>query len=149
MTQKQVILLVEDSDDDAELTIKAFKKSHIDNPIVRARDGVEALEYLFGQGAHEGRDPNDLPAVVLLDLNLPRKDGHDVLAAIRSDERIKHLPVVILTSSNEDTDRLTAYRRFANSFVVKPVDYAQFVNAARDLGLYWLVLNQPPPRHSE
>jgi two-component system response regulator len=141
----QEILLVEDRDDDAELTARAFKKARILNPIVRARDGVEALDYLLGRGAHAGRNVGNVPAVVLLDLNLPRVGGIEVLNAVRADERIKHLPVVVLTSSNEDKDRLAAYQRYANSFVRKPIDYDQFVAAVEELGLYWLVLNEPPP----
>lgn len=146
MSRAQEILLVEDYDDDAELTLLAFKQARVSNAVVRARDGVEALDYLFGRGAHAGRDVQELPAVVLLDLNLPRIGGLDVLKAIRADQRIGHLPVVVLTSSDEETDRLAAYKQFANSYVRKPVDYDQFATAARDLGLYWLVLNRPPPR---
>jgi two-component system, response regulator len=141
----QEILLVEDRDDDAELTARAFKKARILNPIVRARDGVEALDYLLGRGVHVGRNVGNVPAVVLLDLNLPRVGGIEVLNAVRADERIKHLPVVVLTSSNEDKDRLAAYQRYANSFVRKPINYDQFVAAVEELGLYWLVLNEPPP----
>jgi two-component system, response regulator len=111
---------------------------------MRARDGVEALDYLLGRGNHAGRDVSDAPAVVLLDLKLPRLSGLEVLKAVRADERTKHLPVVILTSSNEERDRLSAYDQFANSYVLKPVDYDQFVAAARQLGLYWMVLNVPP-----
>jgi two-component system, response regulator len=141
----QEILLVEDRDDDAELTARAFRKARIANPLVRVRDGVEALDYLLGRGAHAARNVADVPAVILLDLNLPRVSGIEVLTAIRTDARIKHVPVVILTSSNEDRDRLAAYQQHANSFVRKPVDYDQFVTAAQELGLYWLVLNEPPP----
>lgn len=137
MSMEQSILLVEDNDDDAELTLLAFKAHRISNSMVRVRDGVEALDYL--------RDCKDLPAVVLLDLNLPRLHGIDVLKAIRAAERTKHLPVVVLTSSDEEKDRLAAYSHFANSYVRKPVDYDQFAVAAKDLGLYWLVLNRPPP----
>jgi two-component system, response regulator len=144
-TMMQEILLVEDRDDDAELTARAFRKAKILNPLIRTRDGVEALDYLLGRGTHAGRNVSDVPAVILLDLNLPRVGGIEVLTAIRADERIKHVPVVILTSSNEDKDRLAAYQRHANSFVRKPVDYDQFVAAAKELGLYWLVLNEPPP----
>lgn len=146
MTRAQPILLVEDSDDDAELTERAFRKAHISNEIVRAKDGVEALDYLLGRGPHAGRDTNELPAVVLLDLNLPRVGGIQVLETIRATEHMRHLPVVILTSSDEEKDRLAAYRQFANSYVRKPIDYDQFAVAARDLGLYWLVLNRPAPR---
>jgi two-component system response regulator len=138
MTTDQSILLVEDNDDDAELTLMAFKAQRISNSMVRVRDGVEALDYL--------RDCKELPAVVLLDLNLPRLHGIEVLKAIRAEERTKHLPVVVLTSSDEEKDRLAAYSHFANSYVRKPVDYDQFTMAARDLGLYWLVLNRPVPR---
>ncbi len=141
----QVIMLVEDNDDDAELTSMAFKKSRISNPLVRACDGVEALDYLFARGEHVGRNPADLPVVVLLDLQLPRVNGIEVLKAIRADERTRNLPVVILTSSAEDKDRLAAYAHHANSYVQKPVDYNQFVEAARQLGLYWVMLNLPCP----
>ncbi len=140
------LLLVEDNDDDAELTRLAFAKANITNPVERVGDGVEALEYLFARGRHAGRDASAQPAVVLLDLNLPRLGGLDVLAAIRADERTRHLPVVILTSSAEDVDRAGAYDRHANSYVQKPIDYDQFVDAARQLGVYWTTLNLTPPR---
>jgi two-component system, response regulator len=140
------ILLVEDNDDDAELTRMAFREAKISNPVVRVEDGVEALDYLFARGKHASRDVTDHPAIVLLDLNLPRLSGLEVLAALRTDERTKHLPVVVLTSSTEERDRLTAYDHHANSYVQKPVDYDQFVAAARQLGLYWMVLNVPPSR---
>lgn len=143
--RQQAIFLVEDSDDDAELAAMAFKRAKLVNPLVRARDGVEALDYLFGRGKHAGRNVSELPAVVLLDINLPKLDGLEVLKAIRGDERTKRLPIVILTSSNQDRDRLGAYNHFANSYVLKPVDYDQFVAAALQLGLYWMVLNVPPP----
>jgi two-component system response regulator len=146
MIQEQTILLVEDNDDDAELAAMAFHRAKITNPLIRVRDGLEALDYLFGRGKHAERDVSDLPAVTLLDLKLPKISGLDVLKAIRADERTKHLPIVILTSSNEDKDRLGAYDQFANSYVLKPVDYDQFVASALQLGLYWLVLNAPPPR---
>ncbi len=146
MFEEQTILLVEDNNDDAELTVRAFTRAKVKNPLVRARDGEEALDYLFGRGAYAGRDVRDLPAVTLLDINMPKLSGLDVLKAIRADERTRHLPVVVLTSSNEDIDRLNAYTNFANSYVVKPVDYDQFVTAAFQLGLYWMVLNAPPPR---
>ena len=141
----QTILLVEDSDDDAELAMTAFSRAKIVNTFIRVRDGVEALDYLFCRGPHASKNASDLPAVILLDLNLPKLGGLDVLKAVRANDRTKHLPIVILTSSNEDTDRLNAYSHFANSYVRKPVDYNQFVNAAHQLGLYWLVLNEPPP----
>jgi two-component system response regulator len=141
------ILLVEDNDDDAELTIQAFQDAKISNPLVRATDGVDALEYLFRLGRYSDRVPLELPAVVLLDLKLPRKSGIEVLTAIRAAPGTRHLPVVILTSSAEDQDRMAAYDQHANSYVRKPVDYDQFVAAARQLGLYWMVLNLPaPPR---
>jgi two-component system, response regulator len=145
-SQLQHILLVEDNDDDAELTVMAFITAKITNPVVRARDGVDALDYLFGRAAYAGRDTGDTPAVVLLDWNLPRLNGKEVLKAIRSDQRTKHLPVVVLTSSAEERDRLAAYDHFANSYVQKPVDHARFVSAAHQLGLYWILLNLPPPR---
>ncbi len=148
MTTSQIILLVEDNDDDAELTLMAFKAARISNGVVRVRDGVEALDYLLGRERYAGRDVLELPAVVLLDLNLPRLGGLDVLAAIRAGEHTQHLPVVVLTSSDEEKDRLAAYSQFANSYVRKPVDYEQFADAARTLGLYWLVLNVAPPRTS-
>jgi len=141
----QTILLVEDNDDDAELAKMAFNRANIVNPLIRVRDGVEALDFLFGQSMHPRRDAGELPAVVLLDINLPKLSGLEVLRAIRADERTKRLPIVILTSSNEERDRLGAYEHFANSYVLKPVDYDQFVAAAFQLGLYWAVLNVPPP----
>jgi two-component system response regulator len=142
---RQPILLIEDNDDDAELTAMAFREAHIANPVVRARTGLEGLDYLFARGQHSQRDPALQPAVVLLDLKLPLLGGIDVLKAIRADARTKHLPVVILTSSAEDKDRLAAYDHCANSYVQKPVDYDQFVTAANQLGLYWTVWNKPPP----
>jgi two-component system response regulator len=145
MTHQPIILVVEDNDDDAELTTMAFRDANISNPVVRVEDGVQALDYLFCRGPHAARDGADLPSVVLLDLKLPRLGGLDVLAALRADERTKRLPVVVLTSSNEERDRLAAYDNHANSYVRKPVDYDQFVAAARQLGLYWIVLNQQPP----
>jgi len=146
MFEEQKILLIEDNDDDAELTVKSFKRANVRNQLVRARDGEEALDYLFGRGIYAGRDVSDLPAVTLLDINMPKLSGLDVLKVVRADERTRHLPIVVLTSSNEDKDRLTAYSYFANSYIVKPVDYDQFVRTACQLGLYWMVLNVPPPR---
>jgi two-component system response regulator len=140
-----VILLVEDNDDDAELTSMAFRDAKIRNPLVRVEDGVLALDYLFAKDRYATRDASDLPAVVLLDLKLPRMGGLEVLTALRADERTRHLPVVVLTSSREDKDRLAAYSHFVNSYIQKPVDYDQFVAAARQVGLYWMVLNVPPP----
>lgn len=143
---EQTILLVEDSSSDEELTLRALKKSNIANRVVVTRDGAEALDYLFAQGAFADRNPRDLPQVVLLDLNLPKVGGLEVLRRIRADERTKLLPVVILTSSSEDKDLLFGYASGANSYVVKPVDFTQFADAVRQLGMFWLVINQPPPR---
>lgn len=143
--KQPVILLVEDNPDDEALTLRAFEKQNISNPIVVARDGVEALDYLFATGVHAGRDADDLPHVVLLDLKLPKLDGLEVLRRIRADERTRTLPVVILTSSREERDVSTGYQFGANSYVCKPVDFTEFLEAARQLGLYWLLLNQPPP----
>ena len=139
----RVILLVEDNPRDAELTTRALQKSHLLNPVVVARDGVEALDYLFARGAFTGRS---LPQLILLDLKLPKIDGLEVLQALRLDERTQHLPVVILTSSVEEQDLMSGYRLGANSYVRKPVDFAQFADAVRHLGLYWLVLNEAAPR---
>jgi CheY-like chemotaxis protein len=141
-----VILLVEDNENDEELTLRALKKHKIGNPVVVARDGAEALDYLFGRGAYAERDVRVLPQVVLLDLNLPKLSGIEVLRAIRADDRTKVLPVVILTSSMEDSDLASGYASGANSYIVKPVDFNQFAEAVRQLGLYWLVLNQTAPR---
>jgi two-component system response regulator len=137
------ILLVEDNADDVELTMRAFRKTNIVNEIVVARDGVEALDYLFG-GTQAGRAPT-LPQVVLLDLKMPRVDGLHVLERIRAHPRTRLLPVVILTSSVEEQDLLNTYSRGANSYIRKPVDFQEFVEAVRQLGLYWLLLNRPPP----
>lgn len=142
------ILLVEDNDDDAELAARAFADARIQNPIVRARTGEEALEYLFAEGRYADRDPRDVPAVILLDIQLPGRSGLEILDVIRNDGKTKRLPVVILTSSNEEADRLLAYERYANSYVRKPVNYDQFVRAAHQLGLYWTVMNEPPPASS-
>lgn len=145
MTEPPCILLVEDSDDDAELTSRAFAHAKISNPLVRVHDGVEALDYLFGLGAHAGRNLARLPVLVLLDLNLPRLDGLDTLKAIRAHDQTKYLPVVMLTSSDHDRDRLAAYHHHVNGYVRKPVDYDEFVEAARQLGLYWVVFNLGAP----
>lgn len=142
----KVIFLVEDNPDDEELTLHALEQNKIGNRVVVARDGAEALDYLFGTGAYTGRDPEDLPAVVLLDLNLPKIDGLEVLKRLRADQRTHLLPVVVLTSSNEDVDRFKGYTLGANSYVRKPVDFDEFIRVAGQLGLYWLLLNQPPPR---
>lgn len=140
------ILLVEDNPDDVELTLRAFRRSNVHNAVVVARDGVEALDYLFATGAHAGRPAGAMPEVVLLDLNLPKLHGLEVLKRLRADERTRLLPVVILTSSAEEQDIAGSYHLGANSYVRKPVDFAQFIEAARQLGLYWLVLNQRPPK---
>ncbi len=140
-----IILLVEDNSDDVELTLRAFRKSNIANEMVVVQDGQEALDYLFAAGAHAGRDPMVMPHVVLLDLNLPRLSGLEVLRRMRADERTKRLPIVILTTSSEETDVIGGYDLGANSYVRKPVDFARFAEAALQLGLYWLVLNEPPP----
>ncbi|MGQ9686382.1 MAG: response regulator [Thiobacillaceae bacterium] len=148
-TTDKTILLVEDNPDDEALTLRAFRKSNILNPVVVARDGVEALDYLFCSGSHAGRDPTDQPQVVLLDLKLPRLDGLEVLRRLRADPRTRLLPVVILTTSNEEQDIVSSYQLGANSYIRKPVDFEQFIEAARQLGLYWLVLNVPPPSHGK
>ena len=145
MTDDAVILLVEDNPDDEVLTLRALRRANVGNDIVVAHDGVEALDYLFGTGAHVGRDIRELPHVMLLDLKLPRIDGLEVLRRVRADDRTRILPVVILTSSIEERDRIEGYRLGANSYVQKPVDFTEFVEAVRQLGLYWLLLNQPPP----
>lgn len=142
----KVILLVEDNADDEALTLRAFKKNNIRNPVLVMRDGQQALDYLFAAGAHAGRDARDLPQVVLLDLKLPKVDGLEVLRRIRADDRTRLLPVVILTSSKEERDIVNGYRLGANSYVRKPVNFDEFVEAARQLGLYWLLLNEPLPR---
>ena len=144
--EEKIILLVEDNPDDVELTLRAFKKCNIANEVVVARDGVEALDYLFGTGAYSGRDLSVMPAVVLLDLKLPRIDGLEVLRRLRADERTRFLPVVVLTSSNEDQDVVNSYQLGANSYIRKPVDFIQFIDAARQLGMYWLLLNEAPPK---
>lgn len=142
---EKVILLVEDNPDDEELTLRALRKSNITNRVVVARDGAAALDYLFVRGDHAGRDPGELPQVILLDLKLPKIDGLEVLRRLRSDARTKLLPVVILTSSVEEQDIMRGYDLGANSYIRKPIDFTQFVEAVRQLGLYWLVLNQAPP----
>ena len=142
---EKVVLLVEDNLDDVELTLRVFRRNNLLNEVVVAHDGVEALDYLFGQGAYAGRDPSILPQLVLLDLNLPRIGGLEVLQRIRTDERTKLLLVVILTTSKEEQDRLQSYLLHANSYIRKPVDFVQFTEAVHQLGLYWLVLNEMPP----
>jgi two-component system response regulator len=142
---KKIILLVEDNPDDELLAIRALKKNNISNKVVVVRDGVEALDYLFGTGAHAGRDMSEMPQIILLDLKLPKIDGLEVLRRLRSDERTKLLPVVVLTSSREEQDLTESYSLGANSYIRKPVNFAQFTEAIRQLGLYWLVLNESPP----
>jgi two-component system, response regulator len=142
-----IILLVEDNPDDEALTLRALKKGHIANPVVVAHDGVEALEWLFGEGAHAGRDTTVQPQVILLDLNMPRLSGLEVLEKIRADARTRTVPVVVLTSSKQDEDMITSYTLGANSYVRKPVDFAEFTEAVARLGVYWLLVNQAPPRH--
>ncbi len=141
----KTILLVEDNPDDVELTLRAFKKNNISNKVVVAKDGVEALDYLFGKGTYAGRDAKDMPVVTLLDLKLPKIDGMEVLKTIRQNESTKLLPVVILTSSTEEQDLVNGYKLGANSYVRKPVDFKDFVEAIKLLGLYWLIWNEPPP----
>jgi len=141
----KTILLVEDNPDDEALTLRALKKNNIFNQVTIVRDGAEALDYLFCTGAYAGRDASQQPAVTLLDLKLPKVEGLEVLKRLRADERTRLLPVVILTSSKEEQDMLNGYRLGANSYICKPVDFAKFMEAVKQLGLYWLVLNEIPP----
>jgi CheY-like chemotaxis protein len=141
----KVILLVEDNPDDEALAIRALKRHHIGNEIVVAQDGVEALDYLFGTGMYEGRDTSLKPAVILLDLKLPRIDGLEVLRRLRENEVTKLLPVVVLTTSGEEQDLLDSYSLGCNSYIRKPVDFLQFSEAIRQLGMYWLLMNESPP----
>jgi CheY-like chemotaxis protein len=140
----KTILLVEDNPDDVKLTLRALQKNNILNEVIVAEDGVEALDYLFGTGKFAGRGTDLLPQVVLLDLKMPKMDGLEVLHRIRADERTKLLPVVVLTTSSEDKDRIESYKLGANSYIRKPVDFNQFLYAVQQLGLYWLVLNESP-----
>jgi two-component system, response regulator len=144
MTDK-MILLVEDNPDDEELTLRALRQAKVANEIVVARDGAEAVEFVFGEGRHAGRDTSKVPAVILLDLKLPKLSGLDVLQRLRADARTKLVPIVVLTSSSEDEDMLKSYRSGANSYVRKPVEFGAFVSAVSQLGVYWVLLNQPPP----
>jgi two-component system, response regulator len=146
MPKEATILLVEDNQDDVDLTLRAFRKSNVVNRIIVVRDGQEALDYLFTAGSHVLRDPNAMPQVVLLDLKLPKLGGLEVLRALRADERTRRLPVVVLTSSLHERDLIESYDLGANSYVRKPVDFAEFIEAARQLGLYWLVLNETAPQ---
>ena len=143
--KEKVILLVEDHPDDEELTMRALAKNNILNQVVVARDGVQALEYLLGTGAHAGRDTTVMPQLILLDLKLPKIDGLEVLRRLRADERTRFLPIVILTSSKEEQDLIKSYKLGANSYVRKPVDFIEFTKAVQQLGLYWLILNEPVP----
>jgi CheY-like chemotaxis protein len=144
VTQKNILLLVEDNPDDEELTLLAFEQSQISNKVVVAHDGVEALEYLFGTGMYAERDVSDMPALILLDLQLPRIHGLEVLQRLRANDRTKLLPVVILTTSNEQQDLINSYSLGCNSYIRKPVDYDQFMTAVQQLGMYWLSLNELP-----
>lgn len=143
--EHKAILLVEDNPDDAALTLRAFKRSHVMNPIVVARDGIEALDYLFGRGELGERAAGQLPTLVVLDLKLPKLDGLGVLKAMREEESTRLLPVVILTSSKEEQDVVSGYALGANSYVRKPVDFSEFLDAVKVLGIYWLMMNQSPP----
>jgi two-component system response regulator len=144
--KNSMILLVEDNPDDEALTLRALKKNNIENNIFVVRDGVQALDFLFCTNAYTDRDPHDLPQLILLDIKLPKMDGLEVLRRIRADERTHLVPVVILTSSKEEQDLVESYKGGANSYVRKPVDFNEFIEAMRQLGLYWLVLNEFPPR---
>jgi two-component system response regulator len=143
---EKMILLVEDNPDDEELTTRALRHAKVANDLVVARDGAEALEFVFGTGTHAGRDLSRMPALILLDLKLPKLSGLDVLQRLRADERSKLIPVVILTSSSEDEDMVKSYRHGANSYVRKPVEFNAFATAVSQLGVYWMLVNQPPPR---
>ena len=144
VTNEVEILLVEDNPNDVELTLRALKKHNITNKVHVVKDGAEALEYIFATGAYTSRDINHIPRVILLDLKLPKVDGLEVLRQIKSNERTKLIPVVVLTSSKEERDLVESYRLGANSYIAKPVDFESFVKAVSELGLYWLLLNQPP-----
>jgi CheY-like chemotaxis protein len=146
--EKKIIVLVEDNPNDEALTLRALKKNNIVNEIVVARDGAEAIDLLLGQGAYAGRDPGRIISVVLLDLKLPKVDGLEVLRKLREDRITRLLPVVVLTSSKEEQDLIRSYSLGANSYIRKPVDFTQFMEAVRQLGLYWLVLNEAPPQES-
>ena len=143
----KTILLVEDNPDDEELTRLAFEESHVANELVVVRDGEEALEYLFGSGRYATRDLTDMPQLILLDLKLPKVDGHEVLQRIRADAHTKYIPVVVMTTSRHESDLVTSYDLGANSFIQKPVDFVRFGEAVRQVGLYWLVLNVNVPQH--
>jgi len=142
---EKTIMLVEDNPDDEELTLRALRKASIANDVFVARDGQEALDFLFGTGQHAGREPLTMPAVVLLDLKLPKLDGIDVLQRMRADPRTRLVPVVVLTSSSEDEDMLRSYQSGANSYVRKPIEFSEFAHAVTQLGMYWMLINQTPP----
>lgn len=146
MAIKDEILLVEDNADDEALTLRAFRKNNIANPIHVVRDGAEALDFLFARNGYQDRRTSELPALILLDLNLPKISGVEVLHQIRSNEKTRRLPVVVLTSSKEERDLASCYDNGANSYVKKPVDFVSFIESVRQLGMYWLAFNQPPPR---
>ena len=143
--EEKIILLVEDNPDDVELTLRAFNKNHISNKMIIANNGVEALDYLFGKGMYAGREIKDLPVLIMLDLNLPKINGLEVLKAIRQNEITKILPVVILTSSNQEKDVIACYKLGANSYLPKPVDFIEFMETVKLMGIYWLLRNEPPP----
>jgi len=143
---QNAILLVEDNPDDEALTIRALRKNHIANPVIVLRDGTEALDYIFAEGQYRSRNPNDLPILILLDLKLPKVDGLEVLRRLRANPLTNLIPVVVLTTSNEERDVLESYSLGANSYVLKPIDFDQFMIAVGQLGMYWLLLNQNPPR---
>ena len=145
MRGQRLILLVEDNDDDVELTLRALRRNRVANRVDVVRDGAEALDYLFATGSYSGRDARDTPNLVLLDLKLPKVGGLEVLERLRADPRTRRLPVVILTSSNVESDLARSYDLGANSYIRKPVDFTQFMEAVNQLGLYWLVLNEAPP----
>jgi len=143
--KKETILLIEDNPDDIELTVRAFRKNNIANNLVVTRDGVEALDYLFCRGTYAKRNIKETPRLILLDLKLPKMDGLQVLECLRAEEYTKMVPIVILTSSREEQDLISGYKYGANSYVRKPIDFNQFVDAVRNIGLYWLLINEPPP----
>jgi CheY-like chemotaxis protein len=140
---KVTILLVEDSPDDVELAMRALRKQNLLNDVIHAEDGVEALDFMYGRGRFQGRDLSEQPKLILLDLKLPRLDGLEVLATLKADENLRHIPIVMLTSSREDPDIKQAYKLGANSYIVKPVDFEQFITAVADVGYYWMLINQP------
>ncbi len=143
---RTTILLIEDNPDDVELTLHAFQKNHMANDVVVASDGAEGLDYLFGTGKYAGRNTDDAPTLILLDLQLPKIGGLEVLRKVREDERTKRIPVVILTTSDEEEDIVNGYNGGVNSYLRKPVDFTEFMNAVKQLEMYWMVLNTPPPK---